>query len=154
MAKNEKPSKTAVKGRFFMKNFFNNLKYKINVWMQGRYGSDEFSRFLTIAALVLFVLSICKIPFVYALGVILLFWSLFRSFSKNFYKRQKERETYLRLQHKVTQWFKLQKNKWQDRKTHRYFRCPGCKAVLRVPKGRGNIRIRCSKCGREINKKT
>ena len=137
-----------------MKNFFRNIGDKINRWMQGRYGTDELNRFLSIAALVLLLLSCFKVPFVYYPGVALLIWSLFRSFSKNFYKRQQERETFLRLQRKVSQWFKLQKNKWQDRKTHRYFRCPDCKAVLRVPKGRGSIRIRCSKCGREISKKT
>jgi len=39
-------------------------------------------------------------------------------------------------------------------KTHRYYRCPGCRQRLRVPRGRGNIVITCPKCHREFTKRT
>jgi LSD1 subclass zinc finger protein len=42
--------------------------------------------------------------------------------------------------------FKLTKNKFRDRKTHRYFNCPTCHNTLRVPRGRGEIRVSCPVC--------
>ena len=43
---------------------------------------------------------------------------------------------------------------WLDRKTHRYFRCPQCRATVRVPKGKGQIRITCPHCKHQFIKKT
>ena len=39
-------------------------------------------------------------------------------------------------------------------KQYRYFRCPGCRQVVRVPRGKGKINIRCPKCSRQFIKKT
>lgn len=41
-----------------------------------------------------------------------------------------------------------------ERKTHRRFRCPQCGQEVRVPKGKGKIKIRCPKCGNEFIEKT
>ena len=34
------------------------------------------------------------------------------------------------------------------------FRCPGCGTLLRVPKGKGKIKIVCRKCGNSFIKHT
>lgn len=39
------------------------------------------------------------------------------------------------------------KERWKQRKDYKFFTCPSCKAVMRVPRGRGKIRIVCHKCG-------
>ena len=138
-----------------MKNFFQNLGYRMQGWMQGRYGYDELSRTLSIAALVCALLSgFIKNEFFYSFALVLCVWSIFRSFSKNIEKRREEREAYLRLTGRMRSWFSLQKRRWEDRKTHRYYRCRQCKTTLRVPKGKGKIQIRCPKCGSEITKTT
>ena len=49
---------------------------------------------------------------------------------------------------------KLLINRIQERETHKYFKCKKCKAVLRVPKGRGKIEITCPKCRAKVIKKT
>mgnify|MGYP002625827682 CR=1 FL=1 len=32
-------------------------------------------------------------------------------------------------------------------KEHKYFRCPKCRQTVRVPKGKGRVRITCKSCG-------
>lgn len=136
-----------------MKKWFQNLNGKMQTWMYGRYGYDELNRFLSIASLVLIVLSLFM-PMLYLFAVAALIWSVFRTYSRNLEKRRYEREKYLRLKTKFVQFFKLRKNMFHDRKTHRYYKCPNCGVYLRVPKGRGEIEISCPKCRGKITKKT
>ncbi len=138
-----------------MKNFFRNIGAKLQQWISGRYGYDELSRSMSYGVLVLFLLAcIPNLQFLSALAFVLWFWSIFRSLSRNFTKRREERAAYLRFTARIKSWFSLKKKAWKDRKTHRYFRCKQCKTVLRVPKGKGTIKITCSQCHSEIIKKT
>ena len=125
----------------------------MQAWMYGRYGFDELSKFLSITAFVLVLLS-AFVPILNPLALALLIWSMVRTYSRNTMKRQKERDSYLRFIGKIKQFFKLRKNMWRDRKTHRYYKCPGCKAYLRVPKGKGKIEISCPKCKNKITRTT
>ena len=138
-----------------MKNFFRNIGAKTQQWMAGRYGYDELSRAMSIAALVGLVLScIPDLQFLCVLTMVLWGWSVFRSYSRNIEKRRKERNKYLQFTGRIKGWFLLKRKIWKERKTHRYFRCKQCKAILRVPKGKGKIKITCFKCRSEIVKKT
>ncbi len=136
-----------------MKNFFRNLGKKISMWLYGRYGMDELSRTLSLASMIFACISLFWWPF-FLPALLFMGWSLFRTYSKNIYARQKERFAYLRLERGIKDFFKLQRNKLRDRKTHRYYKCPKCRAQLRVPKGKGKITITCPKCGEKLNKKS
>lgn len=139
-----------------MKDFFRNLSYKIQRAMQGRYGNDELSNTLTWTALALLVVSMfsVKLRVFYFISLAMIGWSVFRMYSKNLEKRRSERSFYLAKTEKVRAYFNLQKRKWAERKTHVYFKCPGCGKQLRVPKGKGKLRITCPGCGQVIEKKS
>ena len=138
-----------------MKKWFENLSYKMQQWMQGRYGADELSKTLYIISLAFLILSLFSpLHFFYIPGLALMLWSCIRCYSKDLSKRMSEREAYLRLTGSIKGWFRLQRDKWKDRKTWRYFRCKQCKATLRVPRGKGKIRIHCPKCHSELDAKT
>ncbi|MBR5804581.1 MAG: hypothetical protein IKY03_00425 [Clostridia bacterium] len=138
-----------------MKRFFQNIGYRYSQWMQGRYGADELSRFMTVAGVVLMVLSVFrKLSFLWFPAMAILIWSLFRVYSKNTDRRLAERNWYLGVKSKAVGYVSLLKKRWRDRKTHVYFKCPDCKKILRVPKGKGTLKVRCPQCGREIIKKT
>jgi len=123
--------------------------------MVGRYGYDELSMVMSAAALISMILSfIPGLHFMYIPNVILWFWSMYRCYSRNTTKRRKERDTYLHVIKKIKSRYALKKKAWKERKTHRYFRCKQCKTTLRVPKGKGKIKITCPKCHSEIIKKT
>ena len=38
------------------------------------------------------------------------------------------------------------KRQWQEYRTYRYLICPQCSQRLRVPRGKGKIRVTCTKC--------
>lgn len=114
-------------------------------FMYGRYGVDELTKALTLTAFVLYILGMF-IPFVGLIGFVLLCWSIFRTYSRNIEKRRIERERYLRRTDGIRKWFRLRRRMFKERKTHCYFRCKTCKAVIRVPKGRGEINVGCPKC--------
>jgi len=140
-----------------MRRFLNNLAARFRVFMQGRYGVDEFSRFLTITALVLMLASgFGVLWFLYPIGAVLVIYALFRTLSKNTRKRLEERTKYLLISGKVKKRFALWKCMWRDRKTHRYYTCPACREKVRITKpGKWKtITITCAHCGRKFDVKT
>lgn len=140
-----------------MKRWFENLSYKFQGFMQGRYGSDELSRFLCILALITIFLSwIPGLTFLSVLSWVFLIWSIYRSLSRNLYKRQTEREKYLAIKGKITSRFNTYRRMWAERGTHKYYKCPNCKTRVRIvkpPKGK-NILVHCSRCGNDFQKRT
>ena len=138
-----------------MNNFLQKLKTELYKFSYGRYGNDELSRFLLYSALALFVLNaITKVGIFYTISLVLIVYNCFRSLSKNHQKRYMERQVYLLYKGKFDSKFSLQKRKWNERKTHKFFKCPSCKTVVRVPKGRGKIEITCPKCHKNFIKKS
>ena len=77
-------------------------------------------------------------------------WILFRMFSRNLPKRRKENAWFLT---KIVNPVKNRKARSQD-KDHKYFTCPQCRTICRVPRGKGKIIITCPKCGTSIHGKT
>lgn len=138
-----------------MKQFFSRMASRWRRRMAGRYGSDELTLFLMGAALVFLLLSAVRVLwFFYFIGAALLVYATFRSLSRNIARRQKERAVYLRILAKPRRWIKLQQNKFRDRKTHKYFHCRHCRAILRVPKGKGVLDVTCPRCHQITVKKT
>lgn len=139
-----------------MKKWFSTLGYKVNDFMYGRYGFDELSRLLLLSGFIMAVISRFQyLKLLYILGFLLLVWSFARAFSKNIYKRQMERNRYLIIKNKIMQKFRLYKGIWHDRKTHKYYKCPGCKTMVRIVKpGKGKrIMVTCPKCRQSFEKR-
>lgn len=138
-----------------MNRFFRNMNLKFQRWMAGRYGGDELSHALNIAVLVGLLLScIPALRLLYVPAFVLLIWSTVRIYSRNIEKRRAERSAYLRFTGKLRSRFSLRKRMWRERRTHKYIRCRQCKTMLRVPRGKGKIRVTCSSCHSELVTKT
>ena len=136
-----------------MNRWWQNVAYKLQRFMYGRYGADILTKHSNIAVIIVFLLSTI-FPIVYPLAWALLLWSTFRILSKNIYNRTRERNAYLRFLHQLRRRKNLIKNRYRDRKTHRFYKCPGCHEYLRVPKGGGTVHITCPKCRHEITRTT
>ena len=117
-------------------------------FMAGRYGSDRLNQCLLGAAR---ARSRTRAvggrggpgsSVVSLLAYVPLIWSIYRMYSRNIEARRRENTAFLRFFSRLTD------------KQYRYFRCPGCRQVVRVPRGKGKINIRCPKCSRQFIKRT
>lgn len=124
---------------------------RIGLWirnfMAGRYGVDKLSTVILWAAMVIMLISLF-IPAVsvkmvlMAVYTALMFWAIFRSLSRNTYKRYQENRRFLLTLERI-----------RDRK-HRHFTCPKCRQPVRVPRGKGKIAITCPRCKERFIRKT
>ncbi len=126
--------------------------------MAGRYGADQFGRFLSGAALVLLIVNLFVRGVVgqilYFLVLAVLVYNIFRMFSKNTAARYKENVAYLKVKNRVVGRYANLRRRIRESKTHRFYKCPTCKTTVRVPKGKGKIRITCPKCGASFVRKS
>lgn len=132
-------------------------------FMYGRNGIDQLYHFLFWTIVALSFLNIFLKEWVLTvIELLILIYALFRVFSKNVYRRQKENQIYLtcigkmrsffgEIKRKITSKVALEKNKWRDRKTHVYKRCPKCKNILRLPRVKGKHTAACPCCGNRFD---
>lgn len=135
-----------------MKNFFSKLFSKTRSFLYGRNGLDDLAKLTLIASIIVFLIYGFWPRGIVKIILSLITWGLmgyayFRILSKNVYKRVQENKRFLGA-------LNMTKTRWEQRKTHKFYRCPKCKTWLRVPKGRGKITITCVKCGTKFDKKT
>lgn len=128
------------------------MKEKLRRFFSGRNGADSLSSTLAWGSiLVMLVSSFIGIGWLrwilYLLSLFGIIYAYFRMFSRSLEKRQAENRDF------VT-WKKQVRQRWQQRKTHKFYRCPKCRTVLRVPKGKGKLSITCRSCGEKFIRKT
>ena len=128
-------------------------------FMAGRNGNDQLNRFLLLAAVVLLLLASILRRSVLGnllslLVPVLLVLTYFRMLSRDLYRRRSENERYLRELEKLRAKLRIQRERWNQRKDYKFFTCPSCKSVMRVPRGRGKIRIVCHRCGNTFTGKS
>lgn len=127
---------------------------KIAQFMYGRNGMDSLNKFIFWVYIGLIALNLIVNSFILNyLGLALMIVCLIRILSKNLWKRQKENQLYLNIQNKMTKRVKLLKNRWSDRKTKVYRKCPNCKKTLRLPKVKGDHGVDCPCCQHQFNVK-
>lgn len=116
-------------------------------FMVGRYGTDQLNMVILGGGLAASLLSVwIRKPglsvFLFLLSYGLMIWAIFRSMSRNTYKRYRENRAF-------QQFF----SRLKDRQ-NRYFDCPKCRQTVRVPRGKGKIAITCPRCHEKFVKKT
>ncbi|MDY4582231.1 MAG: hypothetical protein SPD81_05195 [Candidatus Faecousia sp.] len=115
--------------------------------MAGRYGTDRLNMVILGAGLLASLVSMwCSQPLVnmifFLLSYGLMFWAIFRTLSRNTYRRYEENRKFWQLFDRL-----------KDRQ-HRYFECPKCRQMVRVPRGKGKISITCPRCREKFIRKS
>ena len=131
------------------------MRNKFYQFMQGRYGNDQLNNGLLISGSLLVVISaITRWELLLFVGYIFLGLSIFRSFSKDFGRRSRENYTFLRYWNQIISFFFKKKRQILEWKKYKFYHCPQCQQMIRVPRGKGKICITCPKCRVEFNKRT
>ena len=116
-------------------------------FMIGRYGPDHLGIALIILA---FVLSLINALVFYTplllISYLVFGLTLYRMLSRNTLRRRAENDKFIRYWWPVRMKFKSIIQKIKDKRKYNYYRCPTCKTRMRVPKGKGKIRITCPRC--------
>lgn len=132
-----------------------NLRMKLQHFMRGRYGRfDTLNKTLIVSSLIL--LFIANFGILWPLRILaygLFIWAYVRILSKKIYVRSNENQKFIAWRMKYIKKWRLMKTKFEQRKTYTYFRCKECQQQLRAPKGRGKIKVTCSKCRQSFVKK-
>ena len=133
--------------RSWLRQFSTKTAYSLRRFMEGRYGSDKLNSAILGAALVMVILALfirSALPnlILHGISYALMFWSIFRSLSRNTYKRYQENRKVLKCVDRI-----------RDR-DHRYFDCPKCQQTVRVPRGKGKIAITCPRCREKFVRKS
>ncbi len=131
----------------WFRQFTMKMAVALRRFMAGRYGTDRLNMVILCAGLGASVLSML-IPvqplnlIFWALSYVLMILAIWRTLSRNTYKRYQENRKFLQIFDRL-----------KDRQ-HRYFDCPKCRQMVRVPRGKGKISITCPRCRERFVKKT
>lgn len=137
------------------------MREKFAIFMMGRYGQDQLNRLLSITGLIILVVSVVIVRFIPLLSsvlwiaavalIVICYW---RMFSRNIAARSAENQRYLTFRYK----FAVEKQRRAERaaqsKDYKFFKCPKCGVLNRIPKGKGEIEITCPRCGEKFIRKS
>ncbi|HRX57516.1 MAG TPA: zinc ribbon domain-containing protein [Eubacteriales bacterium] len=143
---------------------------------------DELNRAMLITALILTIIGMFFFQYgtwpryvITGLATVLLVLLMLRLFSKDQSRRYRENVKFLAVTTDVKNWFrstfkggartpkqpkthrarKARKNPtWSEIKQYKYLICPQCTQRLRVPRGKGRIRVTCTRCGNVFETKS
>lgn len=131
------------------------MKEKMQRFMTGRYGFDELSKVSLYVTLALMVVSIfSRNTLIYLIALVSLVFVYVRAFSRNITKRQQENQKFLNMRYQAAVRREQAKQKREQKKIYRFYKCPSCKQKVRVPRGKGKICITCPKCSQEFIRKS
>lgn len=117
--------------------------------MTGRYGNDTLNYALFVFYAILALINM----FAHNLALSLIMLAVLvvivvRAFSRNIYTRIRENERFLKVWKPTKAQIILLYDRFRERKTNVYRKCPECKAVIRLPRKSGNHTVRCPKCSK------
>ena len=133
------------------------MKDKLQNLFRGRQGMDELSKTLFWGGLAMTVLGLVLPGALRTLlttfGPAFLILAFVRAFSRILPARERENALLLNWWEKQRRERAARKERFKTRKQYKYFKCPGCGTMLRVPRGKGKIHINC-RCGYTLYRRT
>ncbi len=141
----------------------------VTEFMMGRYGYDEFSKFLIILSMVLFLLTaFLNIKWLYIVAILVLAFGYYRMGSRKIKARKRENELYLNLivyrlfpkkkaaaealMERTVKYATFEKSQelGEDDIVYQCYKCRNCGQEIRLESGQGVVKVLCSECGNSL----
>ena len=144
-----------------LKKYITMFRADMKEVMKRRCGLDELNNFIMLIGFIYVVAALfTNISWFALVGAVLIALCYLRVFSKNLEKRRKENAIYMRymggMVEMVNFWklcIRMKIKTFKDPEYY-YFVCGACKQIIRVPKGKNKVSIRCPKCSKTFIKRT
>ena len=132
--------------------------HRLQSFLIGRNGPDALSKATSAAACLLLIVSMFLHGIVsnilWILALLFLVISYWRMLSRNISRRRQENQKFLTLIAPIQKKLRQLRMRRQQRNIYSFFKCPTCGTVLRVPKGKGRVRITCKSCASVFERST
>ena len=123
--------------------------------MRGRYGSDELNNLLNAIVLVLLIINIfAQQTWLLLIALALVVYVGWRIMSKNVEARRNENELFLDHAGRFRPWLRNPSAALKEARTYKHAVCPDCGQKVRVPRGKGKLRVTCPKCHKKFEVKS
>ena len=128
---------------------------KVAEWMRGRRGPDDIAIFCIGLAVLLVIINLfANVGLISLVALALIVYAIFRIQSKNLSARAKENENFLKAIGPARPWLQNPKAAAAEAKEYKHAKCSSCGQRVRVPRGKGKLRVTCPKCGEKFEVKS
>lgn len=120
---------------------------KVAEWLRGRRGPDDLAVFCVNLAIVVVLVNVfARTSWLGWAGLVLVAYAMFRIQSKNLGARARENEAFLKALGPARPWIQNSRAAWTELRSYKHVRCSSCKQRVRVPRGKGRLRVTCPRC--------
>ena len=120
---------------------------KVAEWLRGRQGPDDLAVFCVNLAMVIVLVNVfAHVGALSFVALAVLAYGIFRIQSKNLGARARENEAFLNALGPVRPWVQNPRAAYGELRAYKHVRCTSCKQKMRVPRGKGKLRVTCPKC--------
>lgn len=135
-------------------SFWDKFKHGVHRFMIGRNGVDDLTNTMIITALILMLLTTFTGSLLLNMISLVLYGvSIFRMFSRNVAKRYEENRKFVQWRQKFMTSFSQRWLRLKNSKKYKYFKCPECSALLKLPRKVGEVTVTCGKCRHSFKQK-
>ncbi len=144
-----------------LKKYITMFRADMKEVMSHRCGLDELNNFIMLIGFIFIVTALLSHKWIFTLiGAVFVVLCYIRVFSQKLEKRKKENDIYMKYMgsvvRKAAHWKLCLKMKIKSigNAEYAYFVCSKCGQVIRIPKGKNKVSIRCPKCNETFIKRT
>ena len=120
---------------------------KVAEWLRGRQGPDDLTVFSVDLAVVIVLVNVfARTGWLGWVALALVAYAMFRIQSRNLAARSRENAAFLKALGPARPWLQNPRAAWGELRAYKHVRCSSCKQRVRVPRGKGRLRVTCPRC--------